>query len=102
MGVGASAGAQAAEKLVQAVDKLKLPEISHNITDAIKIAAGPIELKINLDVSDSIEGLTKQFILLITVGFGVFSILILFYIIVINRGYSRRDERTGYDKFNNA
>lgn len=77
---GSSIGLKTAEKTFAAIDKLKIPESTHNLTQTIQNIAhptGPIEFRVQIDLSDNIVHLAETFFVL------MIGILIIGFILIL-------------------
>jgi hypothetical protein len=103
--MGSSFGKEAmstlGEKTVEAVEKLRIPETTYNLTKALDEFAqqskGPFEIRVSLDVSPHLESLTEKVFILIPLLFGVFLLALFFAWFMVRR---RQYDEEYYDEEN--
>lgn len=81
---GSSIGLKTAEKLSQetlsAIDKLKISESTQNLTQTIERLAhppGPIDFRVELDISDDVARLASMFFVVLCIGLFVALVIVL-------------------------
>jgi len=103
--MGSSFGKEAmstlGQKTVEAVEKLRIPETTYNLTKALDEFAqqskGPFEVRVSLDVSPHLESLTEKVFILMPLLFGVFLLTLFFAWFMIRR---RQNDDEYYDEEN--
>lgn len=82
--LGSSLGLKAAEKISSstftALEKLKIAESTQNLTETLEKLAhppGPIDFKVELDISDNLMRLVETFFVLVGVAFVIGFILLV-------------------------